>query len=83
MAIQGIKKQKEILEFCKAYSKQHGYMPSVREIGIGVGLRSSSSVSHHMQLLIFYGYLATENPGSPRAFRITGKELVEDGTEGI
>ena len=44
-----------VLSFCKNYFEEHGYAPSVREIGNEVGLKSPSSVHHHMQELLEKG----------------------------
>ena len=68
-------KKKEILEYCRAYIKKHGYAPTVREIGAGVGLHSSSSVFHYMDQLYADGSIESEHKSSPRAFRLaTGKK---------
>ena len=36
------------LRFIIDYIQQHGYAPTIREIGAGVGLKSTSSVMPHM-----------------------------------
>ena len=40
-----------ILEFVNQFVQENGYAPSVREIGQAVGLRSTASVSYHIQAL--------------------------------
>lgn len=60
----------KIYDFCKSYIDEHGYAPTIREIGKGVGLSSTSVVHRHMQRLFNEGKLATEHPGEARAFRI-------------
>lgn len=62
--------KKRILQFIKDYMSQHGYAPTVREIGSGVGLLSSSSVYHHLEMLLDAGELETDHPGAPRALRL-------------
>ncbi|HBM74322.1 MAG TPA: repressor LexA, partial [Clostridiaceae bacterium] len=42
-------KQLQILEFIKKEIKQKGYPPSVREICIAVGLKSTSTVHGHLE----------------------------------
>ena len=64
-------KKKEILKYCKKYIDKHGYAPTVREIGAGVGLHSSSSVFHYMDQLYADGSIESEHKSSPRAFRLT------------
>lgn len=67
-----------ILLFIKNYIKQHGYAPSVREIGEGVGLKSTSSVHAHLQNLLKMGKIETDaGLGTPRAIRVVGMKFVE------
>lgn len=40
-----------ILDFVNQFIQENGYSPSVREIGAAVGLRSTASVSYHLQAL--------------------------------
>lgn len=65
-----------VLAFCKQYFEDHGYAPSVREIGNGVGLQSPSSVHYRMKELLETGAIATEHPSRPRAFRIAGRCVI-------
>ena len=51
-----------ILEFVNAFVQEHGFAPSVREIGEAVGLRSTASVSYHLQQLQEKGFL--QSPGA-------------------
>lgn len=44
-------RRKEILDFITATIRQRGYPPTVREIGDAVGLRSSSTVHFHLNVL--------------------------------
>ena len=50
-------KQTAILEFISRSVAQHGYPPSMREIGNAVGLASLSSVTHQLKRLEHAGYL--------------------------
>ena len=50
-----------IMEFVNRFSQENGFAPSVREIGEAVGLRSTASVSYHLQQLQAKGLL--QNPG--------------------
>ena len=38
-----------ILDYVNQFVRENGYAPSVREIGAAVGLRSTASVSYHLQ----------------------------------
>ena len=51
-------KAEKILEYVNAFMQENGYAPSVREIGAAVGLRSTASVSYHIQALQEKGLLA-------------------------
>lgn len=46
-----------IVEFVNQFVQENGYAPSVREIGEAVGLRSTASVSYHLQQLQAKGLL--------------------------
>ena len=50
------------LEFVNTFVQENGFAPSVREIGAAVGLRSTASVSYHLQQLQEKGYL--QSPGA-------------------
>ena len=50
-------KQKNILNFINIFVEKNGYAPSVREICMGVGLKSTSTVQYHIEKLINSGYL--------------------------
>ena len=51
-------KAEKILEYVNAFVQENGYAPSVREIGAAVGLRSTASVSYHIQALQEKGLLS-------------------------
>ena len=46
------KRQSEIYQFIKHIVQTKGYPPSVREIGLAVGLASSSTVHGHSVIII-------------------------------
>ena len=50
-------KSERIVEFIQQFTQENGYPPSVREIGAAVGLRSTASVSYHLQQLQERGLL--------------------------
>ena len=50
-------KPEEIMNFINEFVQENGYSPSVREIGEAVGLRSTASVSYHLQALQAKGIL--------------------------
>ena len=50
-----------ILDYVNQFIQENGYAPSVREIGAAVGLRSTASVSYHLQQLQQKGLLQAPN----------------------
>ena len=65
------RKQKEIYEFILAFTGEHGYPPSVREIGAAVGLKSPSTVHFHMKGLEEAGVIVKAE-GKTRAISLPG-----------
>lgn len=59
-------RQQQILDCIRSHIDEHGYPPSVREIGEAVGLASPSTVKHHLDNLQRAGLLKRRS-GSPRA----------------
>ena len=55
-------KAEKIVEYVNQFVQENGYAPSVREIGAAVGLRSTASVSYHIQALQQKGLLLS--PGT-------------------
>jgi repressor LexA len=62
-------RQREILDVIERHMQQHGYPPSVREIGLAVGLTSPSTVHNHLATLQRLGYLRRD-PTKPRAIEV-------------
>ena len=50
-------KSEKIVEFVRQFTLENGFPPSIREIGAAVGLRSTASVSYHLQQLQERGLL--------------------------
>ena len=69
-------RQQAILEVIKDFTREHGYPPSVREIGERVGLSSSSTVQCHLRTLEKKG-LIKRDPTKPRAL-VSGSEASRD-----
>ena len=51
-----------IMNYVNQFIQENGYSPSIREIGAAVGLRSTASVSYHLQALQDKGLL--QAPGA-------------------
>jgi repressor LexA len=71
------KRQKEIFEYVKTYAREHGYPPTVRDIGKAIGLTSSSTVHAHLANLEKLGVLKRD-PTKPRAI-----EVLVDKAKGV
>jgi repressor LexA len=63
------KRQQEIFDFVKRYVSEHGYPPTVRDIGKAIGLTSSSTVHAHLANLEKLGVLKRD-PTKPRALEV-------------
>ena len=62
-------KQQAVLDCIKRVSSERGYPPSVREICLAVGLKSTSTVHSHLSSLEAKGYIKRD-PAKPRAIEI-------------
>ena len=60
-----------IMEFIRSRVKAKGYPPSVREIGLAVGLKSSSTVHGYLKRLEEKGHIRRD-PTKPRAVELIG-----------
>lgn len=68
--------RERICQFITDYTDTHLYAPTIREIGAGVGLKSSSSVHSHLTQLEIEGRIETK-PYCPRAIRVIGNKKME------
>jgi repressor LexA len=66
-------RQQEIWNFLVEYVDDHGYPPTVREIGERVGLASPSTVHAHLANLERAGLLKRD-PTKPRALELLGRD---------
>jgi repressor LexA len=62
-------RQREILDVIDRAMRERGYPPSVREIGLAVGLTSPSTVHTHLASLQRLGFLRRD-PTKPRAIEV-------------
>ena len=77
-------RQQEIWQFLVAYVDDHGYPPTVREIGEEVGLASPSTVHAHLANLEKLGLLRRD-PSKPRAIEMLDRARggVEQAVENV
>lgn len=64
-------KQQQIYDYILEFTAQHGYPPSVREIGAAIGLKSPSTVHFHIKGLEEAGVLVKAE-GKTRAITLPG-----------
>jgi len=70
-------KQKQILDYIKAYNKKHGVSPTFEEMGTHIG-KAFSTVHEHVRALIKKGYLI-KNDNDPRGIELNEqkKSIIE------
>ena len=61
-----------IVDYVNQFIQENGYSPSVREIGAAVGLRSTASVSYHLQALQDKGLLRAPGEKGRKRALVTG-----------
>jgi repressor LexA len=66
--------ERRIYNYLVDYLKRETYQPSIREIGTRFGIRSTKTVTEHLQSLQAKGYL-DRTPSRSRALRILGLNL--------
>ncbi|SIS61047.1 LexA family protein [Salimicrobium flavidum] len=49
------RRQEDVTNYIEEHRATHGYSPTIREIGEGLGIKSSSTVHRHVQKLIDKG----------------------------
>ena len=65
-------KADQIMKFVNTFIQENGYSPSVREIGAAVGLRSTASVSYHLQALQEKGLIQAPGAKGRKRALVTG-----------
>ncbi|UUZ93208.1 hypothetical protein LJK87_49945 [Paenibacillus sp. P25] len=66
------RRETEALEFIKKYTEQHGYSPTVREIGEAMKYSSTSTTFGVIERLRKKGYIGKDSSG-PRTIRLVEK----------
>ncbi len=61
-----------IMNYVNQFIQENGYSPSVREIGAAVGLKSTASVSYHLQALQEKGLLQAPGAKGRKRALVTG-----------
>ncbi len=66
--------ERKILDYMVVYLRTNTYQPSIREIGEEFGIKSTKTVSEHLQALADKGFLERD-PSRSRGVRILGMDL--------
>lgn len=66
-------RQREILDYLRKMMQEKAYPPTVREIGLAIGLSSSSTVQNHLNTLERKGYIRRD-PAKSRAIEMVDKD---------
>ncbi len=66
--------ERRILDFMVSYLRANTYQPSIREIGTRFGIKSTKTVSEHLQSLADKGFIERD-PARSRGIRILGVDL--------
>ena len=75
------KRQLAIYDFIRTYTDEHGYPPSVREIGAAVGLASPSTVHMHLKVLEERGLIKRDSK-KPRTIEVMQDRQSPDADAG-
>jgi len=67
------RRQREILDAIERFTSEHGYSPSVRDIGAAVGLASSATVHNHLKRLKMKGLIDWDF-AKPRTVGLTARK---------
>lgn len=62
-------RQKKVLGFIELHIKQHGFPPTIREIGLHLGIKSTNGVNDHLNALQKKGFLTREE-GKSRTLQL-------------
>lgn len=76
------RKQQQIYEYICAFADEHGYPPSVREIGAAVNLKSPSTVHFHLKGLEEAGMIS-KSAGKTRAISLPNRVVVPEEGEPV
>lgn len=68
-------RETQIYQYILAYTQEHMYAPTIREIGKAVGYKSTSTVASYLERLESKGMIEV-GQDSPRAIRLVGYSIV-------
>lgn len=75
-------KNEEIRDSIIGYIENHGYPPTISEIGEMAGYRSKNTTWYHLKQMFEAGMIETDNPNSARAIRVPGYRFMRNEEKG-
>lgn len=76
------KKQKQMLDFIRAFADEYGYAPTFREIMDGLNYSSVATVAQHIDNLVTKGYLYKRN-NEARSIQLVDADIDTADTRGL
>lgn len=70
-------RQREVLDYLRQSLREKGYVPSIRELGEALGLRSTSTIHYHLTGLADRGLIRWDK-GKNRAIQLIGEEFAPE-----
>ena len=70
-----VQREEDVLKFIKEFMLENGYTPTIRQIGFGVNLRSTSSVHVYFDRLIERGEIEMHG----KNYSVRGMTYVDEG----
>lgn len=67
-------REEDVLKFIKSFMVENGYTPTIRQIGFGVNLRSTSSVHVYFDRLVERGDIELHG----KNYSVRGMRYIED-----
>ena len=67
-------RQAEILAYVSEYSEEHGFAPTLQEVGDRFGLSSVATVHKHVSHLVSKGYLKRDRPNASRDLEVVPRD---------
>lgn len=68
-------REEDMLKFIKSFMVRNGYTPTLRDIGFGIGLRSTSSVQTYFDRLVEKGEIVQHG----KNYTVRGMVYVQEG----
>lgn len=72
LSYKGDMTREKILNNIKKYARYHKYAPTIREICDAIGIKSTSTIHRHLEVLRIHGDIEWE-PTLPRTLRVIKK----------